>query len=205
MPKHKPDLLEKLQSEKPEVYQDMLVYIKTHTIEETAQHFAPIIEDDPVKLKYKLDYYSSKYKLQKAEEPKKLAKEESLELTVDETQFLDDFRVGKVTFEAVQREFAFRVMKKIFSNPKLLRAADWLKSELIKIKREELSLKQVEMEANWVKLFGGFMPPKVCPQCGHEIPIVGAVPLQTDELKIINGEEDAKPMGVATSIQQSPS
>jgi hypothetical protein len=55
------------------------------------------------------------------------------------------------------------------ADPRLLKASDWLKSEVIKIQREELSMKKEQMERAWGMIFGGFKIPKNCPNCGHDL------------------------------------
>ena len=54
-------------------------------------------------------------------------------------------------------------------NPELLKVNDWLKSEIIKIQREELSMKKEQMEMSWAMLFGKFQFTRFCPHCGHDL------------------------------------
>jgi len=93
----------------------------------------------------------------------------SLALNDDEAKFLEDYRKGNIGFEQVQREFAYMVLKKVMQNPELLKVNDWLRSEVIKIQREELSMKKEEMERSWALLFGSFHIEKFCPHCGHDL------------------------------------
>lgn len=94
---------------------------------------------------------------------------DGLSLTEEESQFLEKYRKGDISFEQVQREFAYRVLKKVMQNPELLKVNDWLKSEIIKIQREELSMKKEQMEMSWALLFGNFHIDRFCPHCGHDL------------------------------------
>ena len=129
---------------------------------------------------------SDDFDLEKLEAPKRQKKSEvvpygdtakiiplpsdgGLALTDAESEFLERYKKGEIGFEEVQREFAYRVLKKVMQNPELLKVNDWLKSEIIKIQREELSMKKEQMEMSWAMLFGKFQFTRFCPHCGHDL------------------------------------
>lgn len=203
---------ETLRNEKPELFNEFIRYMQLHTYEEVARHFAPQFGIEEGKLLGRLAVWNTQYKIRKfnpaahLEAPslegqeKKSVNDEGL--SSEELGFLDKFRTGEISFDDVQREFAYRVLRKVLQNPDLLKVADWLKSEVIKIKREELSMKKEYMERSWGMLFGGFLIPKLCPKCGHDLQPKVAVPIDSPELKILEGEitHDTKPLGVAAGI-----
>jgi len=140
-------------------------------------------------MKYKLYEPVSRAQLKIAQITKMQERDGDKKLTDDEVIFLEKFKNGEVDFEEAQRQFAYRVLKKIMTHPELLKASDWLRSEVVKIKREELSVKKENLERAWQALFSGFMPPTKCPHCGGSLKPKVAVPLTvTEELVTKDGE-----------------
>jgi hypothetical protein len=204
--------IEKIKNEKPTEFNEFLNYVRYHTYEETATKYATFFGIETPKLLSRLPVWGAVYKFKGPPPQSAIAKpnEKSLSpngLSSEELVFLDKFRKGEVSFEHVQREFAYRVFKKILENPELLKVADWLRSEVIKIQREELSMKKENMERSWAMLFSGFLIPKLCPKCGFDLQPKVSVPIGDNALKIIRGEEinDTKPMGVTESVSQPQS
>lgn len=188
--------LEKLRRTAPEKFQEFIRYLAFHNMTETAEAFAPVFGKSPKSLTQSIRSWNKQYHLidkarimveqnnytivpaggvpaampQETQQDRALsAQQPSGELTEAEEQFLQKFREGDLDFEAVQREFAYRVLKKVMADPRLLKASDWLKSEVIKIQREELNLKKEQMERSWAMLLGGFSYPQHCPNCGYDL------------------------------------
>jgi hypothetical protein len=185
-----------LKTNTPELLREMIKDARTKGLTFAANKFATRIPMPADKLannmkgwRIKYGWMSDEFDLEMLEMPKKIkpkdvpavkvgldkpastvpALPDSLALSEDESQFLEKYRKGEIGFEQVQREFAYRVLKKVMQNPELLKVNDWLKSEVIKIQREELSMKKEEMERSWALLFGSFHIDKFCPHCGHDL------------------------------------
>lgn len=110
-----------------------------------------------------------------------------LQLNDEENAFLERFRTGDLSFEEAQRELAYRVFKRCMEDPRLLKVSDWLKSEVIKIQREELSMKKEQMERSWAMIFGSFKFPKNCPNCGFDLQ--PRTPNGAEKATVIDGDE----------------
>lgn len=202
--------IEQLKNEKPEVYKEFLNYVRYHTYEETATKYAEVFGYEKAQLLGRLPSWGAKYGFKKQPPETELAttNEKPLStdgLTEEELVFINKFRKGDISFEQVQREFAARVLEKVLKNPELLKVADWLRSEVIKIQREELSMKKENMERSWAMLFSGFLIPKFCPKCGHDLQPKAAVPVENNALKVLNGEEvnDTQPVGTTIPVSKS--
>lgn len=87
------------------------------------------------------------------------------ELTLEETELLRRFKEGKVGYDEVQRELAYRVFEKMLTNPDSIKIRDWLQSELIKLKKDETTRQKDALEKFIISLFGGFIPSIKCPHC----------------------------------------
>lgn len=180
----------------PKEYNRMLVFLRDNSIPATAYEFAQLIGDEPEALTRKLSLFSAKHRIKADEtvvnkmlvrdsglitQPKKILKTDE-ELNQEELEFLEKFRTGELDFEEAQRMLAYKVFTRILQDPAQLRAADWLRSELVKIKREEMSMKKEEMERSWAMIFGGFMIPDKCPRCQHNLKPKAFHSLGTPEL-----------------------
>lgn len=198
-------LYQKLKREQPELHAEMVQWMADHSLEEAANHIAPKIGQDPKQMYYKMRVWKKQYNIGKPIEVIKAPIDKDYEkLTTDEITFLEKFKKNEISFEDAQRELAVRVLKKILLNPELLKVSDWLKSETIKLQREELSLKKEHMEKAWGLIFGKFDFPKMCPSCGYNLQPTIAAPV--DALPIIEGEVyDTKSLGDpgATAVQAS--
>lgn len=89
------------------------------------------------------------------------------ELTNEDTELLERFREGKVGFDEASRIIASKAFERILRNPASVQVRDWLQSELVRIKRQEL-----ENKNNWAmelinRMFSGHLPPENCVICGH--------------------------------------
>jgi hypothetical protein len=184
-----------LKTKTPELLRELIKDARTKGVSFTANKFATRIPMPVDRLasalkswRMKFAWASDEFDLEMLEVPKKIKEvpavietpigipkpitptiPDSLALNDAESVFLDKYRKGEIGFEQVQREFAYMVLKKVMQNPELLKVNDWLKSEVIKIQREELSMKKEEMERSWALLFGSFHIDKFCPHCGHDL------------------------------------
>ena len=112
-------------------------------------------------------------RIKKELELRKKEKEASGESTLsdEELQLLQRFKEGKVGYDEVQRELAYRVFEKMLTNPDSIKIRDWLQSELIKLKKDETTKQKDALERFIVSLFGGFIPSIRCPHC-HQSTII---------------------------------
>lgn len=91
------------------------------------------------------------------------------ELTADEVDFLRRFKEGTVSFEEASRVMALKVFEKMLKNPgENVKVKDWLDSELLNIKQQELNYKESFALEITKKLFGNRLPPRICANCGAE-------------------------------------
>lgn len=98
---------------------------------------------------------------------KHISKNDSTELNPQELELLERFEKGELGFDEMQRQLAVRAFAKILKNPDSIQIRDWLQSELLKIKQQELAERN-----NWAtelmhRMFSGHLPPKKCVKCGH--------------------------------------
>lgn len=200
--------IDKLRKDNPDLYKEFTEYVRYHTYGETAVKYAVPFNMEPKVLLARLPVWGSKYGYKKpVVQPLVKATDKPLSpngLNEEELKFLDKFKSGDISFEHVQREFAYRVLKKVLENPELLKVADWLRSEVIKIQREELSMKKENMERSWAMLFSGFLIPKFCPKCGHDLQPKVSMPVDHNPLKIVDAEtvNDKESVGVAVPVSQ---
>jgi hypothetical protein len=197
-------LYQKLKREQPEIFTEMVSWMADHTLEEAANHIAEKLQMDAKQMYYKMRVWKKQYNIGKPIEVVKAPIDKDYEkLTTDEITFLEKFKKNEISFEDAQRELAVRVLKKILLNPELLKVSDWLKSETIKLQREELSLKKEHMEKAWGLIFGKFDFPKLCPSCGYNLQPTIAAPV--DALPVLEIVDDTKPLGDpgATAVQAS--
>lgn len=127
-----------------------------------------------------------------------LSESEKTTLTEAEVALLDGFKNGNIGFDKMQHELAYRVFKKILMYPDTIKMSDWLKSEVIKIQREEMSLKREQMEQSWAKLFGNFAIHKNCPRCGYNLQPKVSTPV--DAVIVNEEQDDSESVGTSGSI-----
>lgn len=188
--------IHKFKRTNPKGYNDLLVYLRDNTIHATAYEFAEMMGEEVESLTKKLTIFSAKHKIKAdptavntmlvrspglAAQPKKLTLADQ-DLNTEELEFLEKFRSGELDFEEAQRMLAYKVFTRILQDPTQLKAADWLRSELVKIKREEMSMKKEDMERSWAMIFGGFMIPDKCPRCQYNLKPKAFHSLNTPEL-----------------------
>ena len=106
-------------------------------------------------------------------------------LTEEDLILLERFKDKKLGFDEMHRELAIRAFKKILQNPKEVKVRDWLQSELISIKKDEMSKQSDAMKAFVDGLFSGFIPPENCPNCGTQIVFRKEVDVNADSLDLL--------------------
>ena len=99
-------------------------------------------------------------------------------LSKEEKEFLKKLGTGEVTYEETSRLVAVRVFEKMLKNPDKWQYLDFFRSELIKVKREEAQIKDAWAKEIIGRMFSGKLPPKICPECGHDFM----------EKKVVEGE-----------------
>lgn len=92
----------------------------------------------------------------------------SSDLTGEDLELIGKFRKGNLSFNEMQRELAARAFEKILRNPESVHVRDWLQSEMVKIKKSELSERTAALEHFVGRLFGGYLPDK-CSNCNHPL------------------------------------
>lgn len=91
------------------------------------------------------------------------------DLTPGERKLLKRFENGEVTLDEVSRKIATLAFKNILENPASVKYADFLKTELLKIKQEEGKFKEAWGKELLQRVFSGKLPPHTCPKCGHSL------------------------------------
>lgn len=116
-------------------------------------------------------------------------------LSKEEKDFLKRLGSGEATYDETSRFVAVRVFEKMLKNPDKWQYLDFFRTELIKVKREEAQIKDAWAKEIIGKMFAGKLPPKNCPNCGHNLM----------ETKIVEGEILSKgeiPKGVLDNGQK---
>lgn len=99
---------------------------------------------------------------------RKLAYEE-VKLTPKEKQLIKDIADGKVDMEAASRVIASKAFEKLLKFPDSASFTNFIQSEMLKLKKQELSDRNTWAMELVNRMFNGELPPRLCPNCGHEI------------------------------------
>jgi hypothetical protein len=89
------------------------------------------------------------------------------ELSKEDKILLASYKEGKVTFERVQRELSAKMVERILRGDANVKVSDWLRSETVKMKKEESERQRDAMEVFIDNLFSGNIPSVICPNCGQ--------------------------------------
>lgn len=100
---------------------------------------------------------------------KHLTKNNFHKLTQEELKLLDRFKKGEVSLEEASRVVAVKVFEKMLRNPEDVRFVDFFRSELLKIKHQEVEDRNVHAMEVINRLFAGQLPPRHCPSCGYDV------------------------------------
>ena len=91
--------------------------------------------------------------------------DEKVELSVEDERLLEDYRSGKVDFDAIQKEVSVRMFKRLLSGDIDIKTRDWLQSESLKMRKNASEKQKDAMEIFIDTLFSGILPSPVCPHC----------------------------------------
>lgn len=95
-------------------------------------------------------------------------KNEERKLTKDEKEFLEKLKTGTADLEETSRFVAVRVFENMLKNPDKFYYADFIKTELLKVKKDESVIKEAFAKALIGKMFAGQLPTH-CPHCGKSL------------------------------------
>jgi hypothetical protein len=106
--------------------------------------------------------------------PKKTAgrhKEEKKpkKLNEQEIDFLKRLETGQADITEASKFVAVSVFKKMLEYPDDVKYIDFFRTELLKLKQEELKIKDTWTKEIILRMFAGKMPPPLCPKCGAAI------------------------------------
>ncbi len=102
---------------------------------------------------------------QRFTEPKK---NEERKLSREEKELIEKLKSGEAGIEETSRLVAVRVFENMLKNPDKFVYADFIKTELLKIKKDESVIKEGFAKALIGKMFAGQLP-NVCPHCGKSL------------------------------------
>ena len=88
-------------------------------------------------------------------------------LTEDEKRFLKQLKTGEASLDEASRFVAVRTFEQMLKNPDQFRFIDFFRTELLKIKRDEVGIKETWAKELIGRMFAGKLPPPNCPNCGH--------------------------------------
>lgn len=91
---------------------------------------------------------------------------EEKELDAEELIFIEKLKKGQVGLEEAGKIVAAKVFEKMLKNPDDVKFVDFFRSELLKIKNQEVNDKKDASMELLNRLFSGQVPPKECPHCG---------------------------------------
>ncbi len=89
-------------------------------------------------------------------------------LSKDDLDFLDRLSRGEVSLDETSRMVAVKVFRRMLENPDDVRFIDFFRTELLRMKHEEIREKELWGKEIIARFFlGGKLPPKYCPHCGE--------------------------------------
>jgi len=91
---------------------------------------------------------------------------EGITLTPKEKKLILDISEGKVDLESASRVIASKAFEKLLKYPDSASFTSFIQSELLKLKRQELTDKNTWAMELVNRMFNGELPPRVCPGCG---------------------------------------
>lgn len=104
-------------------------------------------------------------------------------LTKEEKIFLKKLATGEASLEDASKFVAVRTFEKMLRNPDDFKFIDFFRTELLKIKRDEVGIKETWAKEIIGRMFAGQLPPSNCPHCGKSvIPDKKLIPILEGEL-----------------------
>ncbi|MCK9370712.1 hypothetical protein M0R04_12455 [Candidatus Dojkabacteria bacterium] len=92
---------------------------------------------------------------------------DGIKLTTKEKKLIQDIADGKVDLESASRVIASKAFEKLLKFPDSASFTNFIQSELLKLKRQELTDKNTWAMELVNRMFNGVLPPRVCPKCGE--------------------------------------
>ena len=92
---------------------------------------------------------------------------EGIKLTPKEKKLIKDIESGTVDMESASRVIAAKAFEKLLKYPDSASFTSFIQNELLKLKRQELTDKNTWAMELVNRMFGGELPPRVCPDCGR--------------------------------------
>lgn len=90
------------------------------------------------------------------------------ELTKEEEALIQKYEQGEIGFDAMQRLLSAQMFKKLLQGESDIKASDWLRSEQVRLKKDQVDKTKDAQEQFIDALFSGFLPALKCPNCGED-------------------------------------
>jgi len=92
---------------------------------------------------------------------------EGIELTWKEKKLINDIAKGTVDMEVASRVIASKAFEKLLKFPDSASFTNFIQTELLKLKKQEITDKNTWAMELVNRMFNGELPPRVCPKCGE--------------------------------------
>jgi hypothetical protein len=109
---------------------------------------------------------------------------EGIKLSAKEKQLIKDIAEGKVDLEDASRVIASKAFEKLLKFPDSASFTNFIQSELLKLKRQELTDKNTWAMELVNRMFNGVLPPRICPSCGEvlvKLPVLEGEVIETED------------------------
>ena len=160
----------------PQIKAEIANSVITKGAYETAKEYAPKVS---MNMQYLYKKLNKMYKKESNSESDSKPQDTEIKLSKEEKDLLARLATGEASIEEVSRAVAVKVFEKMLKNPHKFQYADFIKTELLKVKKEESVTRDNFARELIVRMFAGKLPPKTCPNCGHilftDSPKVGVV------------------------------
>lgn len=94
---------------------------------------------------------------------------EGIVLTPKERKLIKGISEGTVDLTTASRIIASKAFEKLLKFPDSASFTSFIQSEMLNLKRQELSDKNTWAMELVNRMFGGDLPPRICPHCGTEL------------------------------------
>ena len=92
---------------------------------------------------------------------------EGIKLTPKERKLIKDIAEGTVDMQKASRVIAAKAFEKLLKFPDSASFTSFIQSEMLNLKRQELTDKNTWAMELVNRMFAGALPPRVCPRCGE--------------------------------------
>lgn len=148
----------------PQIKAEIANSVITKGAYETAKEFAPKVG---MNMQYLYKKLNKMYPKGDSLETDSKPQNDEIKLSKEEKDLLARLATGEASIEEVSRAVAVKVFEKMLRNPHKFQYADFIKTELLKVKKEESVTRDNFARELIVRMFAGKLPPKTCPNCGH--------------------------------------